>query len=319
MLLDVLLLAVGLVILIFGANWLVDGASSIATRLGVSALTVGLTVVAFGTSTPELVVNLIASFDGNSGLAIGNVVGSNSINILLILGLAALIKPVNVKSQTVRVEIPFSLLAAVALFLLANDKLLDGTVSSVISRSDGLVLLAFFAIFLYYTFLSSKSDQFPLTAEVKHRKYYLSTLMVLGGIGGLYLGGSFIVNSATSIAKAFGVSDALIGLTVVAIGTSLPELATSVMAAYKGNSDIAIGNVVGSNIFNIFMVLGVSGTIKPLPFYSESNVDILVVCLASILLFVFAFAGPGRKIDRKEGAIMLIIYFTYLTYLIVNA
>jgi cation:H+ antiporter len=318
MYLDIIILVIGLVVLIAGAHWLVEGASSIATRLGVSALTVGLTVVAFGTSTPELVVNLLASFKGNSGLALGNVLGSNSINILLILGVSAIISPINVRSQTVRVEIPFSLLAAVVLFLMASDILIDNS-ASIISRSDGLVLLAFFSIFLYYTFLSSKTDQFPLKAEVIPRKYYLSALMIIGGIGGLYLGGWLIVDSATTMARAVGISDALIGLTVVAIGTSLPELATSVIAAYKGNTDIAVGNIVGSNIFNIFMVLGVSSTIKPLPIENGSLIDFIVVCLASILLFVFVFVGPGRKIDRKEGSLFVFLYLVYLTYLIINA
>lgn len=318
MYLDILLLIIGLAVLILGAHWLVDGASSIATRLGVSALTVGLTVVAFGTSTPELVVNLIASFKGSSGLAIGNVVGSNSINILLILGLSAVIRPIAVKSQTVRFEIPLSLLAAVMLFLLANDMLFDAT-PSILSRSDGLVLLVFFALFIYYTYLSARTDKHPLSPDVKQQKYYIAILMVIGGIGGLYLGGKFIVDSATNIARSIGISDLLIGLTVVAIGTSLPEMATSIIAAYKRNSDIAVGNIVGSNIFNIFMVLGVSGSIKPLPFSPESNIDILVVCFASVLLFFFSYRGKRPEITRMEGAIMVICYLVYFTYLIVNA
>lgn len=319
MIIEIPLLIFGLTVLILGAHWLVEGSSSVAARLGISAFTIGLTVVAFGTSMPELVVNILASFSGNSGLAIGNIVGSNTINILLIVGISALIKPVNIKSTTVKIEIPISLLAAIILLVLANDALLDRADESFISRSDGITLLLFFSIFLYYTFLSAKSDVSAPVSDVSVRKWYISTLMVLGGVGGLYLGGKLIVDSATTIARALGVSDSLIGLTVVAIGTSLPELVTSVVAAYKGNSDIAIGNILGSNIFNIFMVLGFSSLILPIPLYSGFNVDILVTCFASILLFTFALAGPGQKIDRKEGAIFVTIYLAYMAYLIVFA
>jgi cation:H+ antiporter len=319
MLIDILILVVGLTILILGANWLVEGASTVAAKLGVSAFTIGLTVVAFGTSMPEFVVNVMASFSGNSGLAIGNIVGSNTINILLVIGIAALIKPVGVKSSTVRIEVPFSLLAAVVLFFLANDMLLDGSDSSILSRIDGLILFSFLSIFLYYTFLSAKSDEHAPVSDVKIRKGYITILMIVGGISGLYFGGKLIVDSSVSIAKLFGISDALIGLTVVAIGTSLPELVTSAVAAFKGNSDIAIGNVLGSNIFNVFMVLGISSIIRPLPFYPSANVDILVTCLASILLFIFALAGPGRRIDRKEGGLFVVIYVGYIVYLILTA
>lgn len=319
MLVNTLVLIIGLTILIVGANWLVEGASSVATKLGISSFTIGLTVVAFGTSMPEFVVNIMASLSSNSGLAIGNIVGSNTLNILLVLGVAALIKPVNFQMSTVRIEVPFSLLAAVVLFILANDMLFDGSSQLVLSFSDGLILLSFLTVFLYYTFLSAKPDTHAPVSDVKVRKTYATTLMVLGGIAGLYFGGKLIVDSSVSIAKSLGVSDALIGLTVVAIGTSLPELVTSVVAAYKGNSDIAVGNVLGSNIFNIFMVLGLSSIIRPLPFYPSANIDILVTCLASVLLFIFALAGPGRSLDRKEGGLFVAIYIGYIVYLVVNA
>ncbi len=319
MLVEILILIAGLTILIVGANWLVEGASSVATKLGISSFTIGLTVVAFGTSMPEFVVNVMASLSENSGLAIGNIVGSNTLNILLVLGVAALIKPINFQRSTIRIEIPFSLLAAIVLFILANDKFFNGSNQSVLTFSDGLILLCFLTVFLYYTFLSAKPDTQTPTPDVKIRKTYVTTLMVLGGIAGLYFGGQLIVDSSVSIAKSLGVSDALIGLTVVAVGTSLPELVTSVVAAFKGNSDIAIGNVLGSNIFNIFMVLGFSSLIRPLPFYSSANIDIMVTCLASILLFIFALAGPGRRIDRKEGGLFVAIYVSYIVYLVVNA
>lgn len=319
MLLDFLFITLGMALLIFSANWLVEGASSVAARFGVPHLTIGLTVVAFGTSMPELMVNILASTSGNSGLAIGNVVGSNTINVFLILGVAAVVKPLRVQSKTVRVEIPFSLLAAVVLFISANDMLLNGSSESVLTRTDGLTLLCIFVIFLYYTFRSAKADALAPATEVKQQHLGLSIAMIVAGIIGLFGGGKLIVDAAVSISRMLGVSDTLIGLTVVAIGTSLPELATSVVAAYKGNSDIAVGNVVGSNIFNVFFILGVSSIISPLPLHSSANIDLLLTCLASVLLFVFAVAGPGRQIDRREGAAFVLIYIGYLFFLITAA
>lgn len=318
MILDIILLVVGFVVLIYSADRLVEGASSVASKLGVSAFVIGLTVVAFGTSMPEMFVNVLASISGNSGLAIGNVIGSNTINIFIVVGVAAIIKPVMVQSLTIKMEIPFSFMAAVILFMLANDALIDGSEISILSRIDGMILLTFLAIFLYYTYISAKSDKYAPITSVKDRKWQISSLMIIFGIAGLYLGGKLIVDSATIIAQSFGVPDSIIGLTVVALGTSLPELVTSAVAAYKGNSDIAIGNVLGSNIFNIFMVLGVSSVIRPLPFYPAANIDILVTCLASLLLFAFALMGPGQKIDRKEGGVFVAIYVGYIVYLILS-
>ncbi len=321
MILDILLLILGLFLLIFGADKLVEGASSVAAKLGISAFVIGLTVVAFGTSMPEMVVNILASFSGNSGLAIGNVVGSNIINILVVVGIAAIIKPINVHSSTIRIEIPYSLLAAIMLFLLANDALIDGAEQSILSRIDGMVLVTFLGLFLLYTYYSAKSDKYAPITQVKERKTYISVFMILGGVLGLYFGGELIVNSATTIAKSMGISDAIIGLTVVALGTSLPELVTSAVAAYKGNSDIAIGNVLGSNIFNVFMVLGISSVIRPLPFYPAANIDILVAGLASILLFAFAIKGSekGHRIDQREGWLFVLIYVGYVVYLVFSA
>ena len=319
MILEIFLLILGLVLLIYGADKLVEGASSVAAKLGVSAFIIGLTVVAFGTSMPEMVVNIIASFSGNSGLAIGNVIGSNTINILVVVGITAIVRPLTVLGSTIRIEIPYSLLAAVVLFFLANDMLIDGAEASILSRVDGLILVTFLGLFLYYTYYSAKSDKYAPVAQVKDRKNYISILMIVGGILGLYFGGKLIVDSATEIARSLGVSDAIIGLTVVAVGTSLPELVTSVVAAYKGNADIAIGNVLGSNIFNIFMVLGISSLIRPLPFYPAANIDIVVAGLASILLFVFALFGKGQKISRIEGSVFVIIYLVYLVYLVISA
>ena len=319
MIVDIIFLVVGLTILILGANWLVEGASSAAAKFGISAFTIGLTVVAFGTSMPEFVVNVLASYSGNSGLALGNILGSNIINIFLVVGVAAIIKPIRVQSSTVRVEIPFSLIAAIVILVLANDMLIFGTSANIVSRIDGLILIFMLTVFLYYTFFHAKSDTYAPITEVKNRSSSLSAIMIAGGVAGLYLGGKLIVDSATTIAASFGVSDSLIGLTVVAIGTSLPELVTSAVAAYKGNSDIAIGNVLGSNIFNIFMVLGLSSIISPIDVYSTANIDLLVVCFASIMLFAFALIGPGQKIDRKEGVLFLLIYFGYTAFLLLQA
>ena len=316
MLIDILLFSLGLVILIVGANWLVDGASSIASSLGVSALTIGLTVVAAGTSTPELVVNIVASVNGTSGLAMGNVLGSNIMNILLIVGIAAIISPIHVQRKTLRVEIPFTLLAAVMLLVLGAEHMLKSADSAVLSRLDGVILLIFFGIFFLYTYKTSQSDQSSQESKVRKRKPVIAILLTVAGIAGLYFGGVIIVDSATEIAGRLGVSDAIIGLTVVAIGTSLPELVTSSVAAYKGNSDIAIGNVVGSNIFNIFLVLGVSCAIRPLPFYPGALIDILVTCAASILLFLFVLVRPKQTIERTKGTVFLLIYIAYLIYLI---
>ncbi len=319
MFLNSLFITVGFALLIFGAVWLVDGASSIADRFGISALTIGLTVVAFGTSAPELIVNILSSTSGNTELAIGNVIGSNTFNVFLILGIAALIRPIAVQGKTVKIEIPFSLLAAIVLLILANDIILNGDSKSVLTLSDGLIFLSFFVIFMFYNFISSHKNGAPDEVVIKKRALSISSLMVLGGLGCLFLGGKLVVDGAVAIATHLGVSQSLIGLTIVAAGTSLPELATTAVAAYKKNSDIAIGNVVGSNIFNIFLILGISSTIRPLPFYASSNIDILVTCLASILLFIFVLVGPGRQIDRKEGALFVLLYLAYTIYLINNA
>ena len=260
------LLIIGFIIIIKGADLLVDGASSIAKKLNVSDLVIGLTVVAFGTSAPELFVNVFASIQGNSEIAIGNILGSNIANILLILGVAAIIFPLSVQSTTVWKEIPFSLLAALILGVLVNDHLIDHKENSELTRGDGLVLIGFFIIFMYYIFSIAKKSENTTIGDLKQLSNFRSVSYILLGLTGLVLGGTWIVNGAIEIAGKFGVSEYLIGLTVVAVGTSLPELATSAVAAYKKNTDIAIGNVVGSNIFNIFWVLGISAVIKPLPF-----------------------------------------------------
>jgi len=308
-----LLFLLGFVVLIKGADLLVDGASAIAKRLDISDLAIGLTVVAFGTSTPELAVNILASASGNTDLAIGNVLGSNIANVLLILGVSSAIYPLTVSDGTVRKEIPLSLLAVLVLGLLANDHWIDGDGLSRLTRSDGLVLLGFFSIFLYYSFgISRRVDGFDEHLELPERSLAVSVSMMLGGLIGLTVGARWIVDGAVAIATRLGMSESLVGLTIVAIGTSLPELATSAMAAYRKNVDIAVGNVVGSNIFNIFFVLGISSTIKPLPFQSRSNFDLGVVLVSSLLLFLTMWTGRRRTLDRWEGVVLLAGYVGYL-------
>jgi len=317
---------VGFLFLLKGADYLVEGSSSIAKRLGISDLVIGLTVVAFGTSAPELLVNLVASLKGNTDIAIGNILGSNISNTLLILGISALISPLAIKKTTTWNEIPLNFLAVVVFFLLANDRMIDHASSSTLSRIDGLVLLAFFVIFLVYTIGLAKAGREPALKDGPHaRTLPMATLMALGGLVALSIGGNWVVSAAVTLARQWNVSESLIGLTIVAVGTSLPELATSVIAAFKRKSDIAIGNIVGSNLFNILWILGISATIRPLPLAITTNIDIGVCMAATLLLFVFCFTPKIRKkfiltenysIERLEGGILLGMYIPYIAYLI---
>ena len=250
-------------------------------------------------------------------MVLGNVLGSNIFNVLGILGISALIYPLTVKSNTTWIEIPLSLLAAVCVLIIASDVWLDGTSSNLISRSDGIILLLFFLIFLVYNLVVAKSGGADEEMETKDYTTWQAIFFIILGLAGLVIGGRLIVTSAVSIAEVIGLSERVIGLTVVSIGTSLPELATSIIAVRKKNVDIAIGNVVGSNIFNIFLILGVSGTIVPLGINPDSIFDILVNILTGLLLFIFVFTGRGRKVERWEGAVFVIGYIAYVTYLII--
>ncbi|WP_018478838.1 calcium/sodium antiporter [Pontibacter roseus] len=316
--LDIVLLLTGFVVLILGADKLVDGASSLAARLGIPNIVIGLTIVAFGTSAPELVVNVFASLEGSTEMVLGNVMGSNIFNVMGILGVCALIYPLTVKSNTTWLEIPLSLLAAVVVLVVANDVLLDNTAADLISRTDGVILLLFFTIFLVYNMTVALSSPAEEEQETSHYTYLKSALFIVLGLAGLILGGRLIVTSAVSLAQAFGLSERIIALTVVSIGTSLPELATSVVAVRKRNVDIAIGNVVGSNIFNIFLILGISAVVTPLQINPNSLFDIAVNIAASMLLFVFVFTGRGRVISRMEGGVFLLCYVVYVTMLILQ-
>ncbi len=313
---EILLLIVGFVVLIFGAVKLVDAASSLAAKFGVPNMVIGLTIVAFGTSAPEMVVNIFAATSGNTEMVLGNVLGSNIFNVLGILGISAIIYPLSVKTNTTWIEIPLSLLAGICVFVVGADILLDNNPTNIISRSDAIMLLFFFLIFLVYNLMISKGA--PVEEEIKTEEYSTgkAVLFIVLGLAGLIIGGRLIVTSAVSIAEAIGLSERVIGLTVVSIGTSLPELATSIIAVRKRNVDIAIGNVVGSNIFNIFLILGVSGSIMPLTISGSSLFDILVNILAGFLLFIFIFTGKGRQLERWEGIVFVSLYVAYLVYLI---
>jgi len=314
-----LLVFVGFVLVIKGADLLVDGACALARRLSVSDLMIGLTVVAFGTSLPELAVNVFASLKGSTGIAIGNILGSNIANILLILGISGIIYPLIVTKGTVWKEIPLSLLAAVLLGILANDRLIDNADSSALTRTDGLVLLSFFVIFIYYILgIAKRIEGSEALFPAKERGIRKISVMITSGLLALILGGKFVSDGAVELATTLGISQSTIGLTVVALGTSLPELATSAIAAYKKNPEIAVGNIVGSNIFNIFFILGISSLIRPLPFGPQSNVDIGALILANILLFIFMFTGKKRKLDRWEAGLFLVIYTAYIMFLIKN-
>ncbi|PIZ54793.1 sodium:proton exchanger [Candidatus Uhrbacteria bacterium CG_4_10_14_0_2_um_filter_41_7] len=315
----------GLLLLIKGADYLVEGASSIAMRFGISGLVIGLTVVAFGTSAPELVVNLIAAFTGNTDLALGNVNGSNIANILLILGITSLLTTIPVKSRTVIKEIPFMILSGAMLIILMLDAPLEGGVSG-LSRIDGLVLLGFFSIFMYYLVLSTRGTKGGATVEKTHLKLVTALLMTAGGLFALVFGGKLTVDGATAIALSMGISEGLIAATVVAVGTSLPELVTSIVAARKGKTDVAVGGIVGSNIFNIMMILGLTATISPnfMAVTSQGIWDATMALGAMIVLLVALFAGGKQTEDsdltlsKKEGLVFVALYLVYLVFIVIR-
>lgn len=313
MFIDFILLICGFTILIYGANILVDGGAALARRLNVSAIVIGLTIVAFGTSAPELVVNVVSSVKGSSALALGNVLGSNIFNILVILGVTALMVPLGVKRTTAWIEIPMALSAAVLLLLM-----IENGISEVITRTEGVWLLGLFVVFLIYTFALAKYGGAGDGEEFKIRDFSVakSVLWVVLGVTGLVVGGRLLVDSAVSIAHNLGISERIIGLTIVSIGTSLPELATSVIAARKKNAGIAIGNVVGSNLFNTFMILGMSATITPVEMPQGGLADLVVNIIAAGMLFLFVLIGRNSRINRVEGGILLVLYILYLCIMI---
>lgn len=314
--LNLLYSILGFVPLILGATWLVNGASAIAKKKNISNLVIGLTIVAFGTSSPELVVNLLSATSGNGDFSLGNVVGSNIINILVILGISALIYPMMVKSPTIWIEIPLCLLSALVLLVIANDTFLDGTTTSFISRADGLILLGFFFVFMYYSWFAMKRVDDDHEIKVKELSISKSILLVISGMVLLAGGGQVIVFFASKFAVDFGIPDRIIGLTVLSIGTSLPELSTSIVAAMKKNVDISMGNIIGSNIFNTFLILGVSSSIHPIALGTGSQIDLLMNVAATLLVFIFVFTRKGRMIDRLEGGFMVAAYAAYMYFIL---
>lgn len=319
---SVVYLILGLVCILVGANLLTDGASALAKRYGISDLVIGLTIVAFGTSAPELVISVLSAIRGSAGLAIGNVVGSNIFNILVIIGVVALLRPIKVERSIMTNETPLVVLSSLALLVLGNGVILDGAPENIVNRTGGLLLLMFFLIFMRYTFSIAKSSpesEGNEGGEVKQMPLWRSSLFILIGLGGLVGGGELFVNGATSIARSLNVSDAVIGLTIVAMSTSFPELATSAVAAVKGKPGLAIGNVIGSCLFNVFFVLGASSTISPLPLGTIGNFDLLTLAGASLLFWIFGWFFRERTITRAEGAILLLGYIAYSTILVINA
>lgn len=326
MIIDIVWLIVGLVLILTGANFLTDGASAVAKKFGLTDLVIGLTVVAFGTSAPELVISITASADGNPELAVGNVIGSNIFNILAIIGITAMVRPIAIKKSVMTIEIPMVLLSSVIILILGSSVILDHTQANIISRVEGLLLLIFFLLFMRYTFATARNTpdagsdpQAADTNKLKNIKMWQAIVFIIGGLAALIWGGNKFVQGASAIASGLGVSEAVIGLTIVAIGTSLPELATSIVAALKNEPGLAIGNVIGSNIFNIFMVLGTAAVVKPLPFGNINYVDLWVLTGASLMFMIFGWFFKKRIITRAEGTIMAICYILYMSWLVINA
>lgn len=321
---NIVFLVGGLLLILLGANGLTDGAASVAKRFNIPNIVIGLTIVAFGTSAPELAVSVSSAIKGSADISIGNVVGSNLFNTLMIVGCTALFAPIVITRNTLQREIPLCILSSLALLICANDVFLDGAKENALSITDGLILLCFFAIFLRYTFAiathspKEKLEKEEATEDIKQLPMWKSVLFILGGLGALIVGGSLFVDGASGIARGLGVSESIIGLTLVAGGTSLPELATSIVAALKKNPEIAIGNVVGSNLFNIFFVLGCSASITPLRLTGITNLDLWVLVGASILLWLFGVFFGKRTITRIEGSILMLCYIGYTAALIYN-
>lgn len=313
MALTVLYLSIGFALLILGADLLVRGAGSFAKRFNVPEIVIGLTIVAFGTSSPEMIVNIIAALKGAADISFGNIIGSNNFNILIILGISSLIYPLEAKSNTAWKEVPFALLSAVVILFLVNDRWLNIDSVNLLSRWDGIILLILFSMFLVYVFKLMRSD-FSNESNTKIYRLFTTIGFIIVGFAGLILGGNFVVKNAVIIAQQIGISERIIGLTIVAAGTSLPELATSVVAAIKKHPDIALGNIVGSNIFNILLVLGVTSVINPIGYKISFNRDMLLMIVATVLLFVFLFVPRKHKLDRYEGVIFLLIFTAYAVF-----
>lgn len=308
---NILLLLVGLGLVVLGADWLVNGASSIARRAGISEFVIGLTIVGFGTSCPELVVSLSGAIEGNSDISVGNVVGSNIFNVLFILGLTAMVLPVGMTDKNRRIDIPITLGVTILLVILGIAGSMSGPG---ISRWEGVLMLLVFSAYLFYCFKSDSKDEFSETQQAT-LSITKSIALTLTGLAGLIFGGDLFVDSATALARQIGVSDKFIAVTILAGGTSLPELATSLVAATKGKEQLALGNILGSNVFNAMLILGLSSVITPLSFASMTIVDIITLVLSAVLLLIWTYTGRKNRIDRREGAAMLLCYVAYNVFL----
>ena len=316
---DILLLIVGLGLILAGANFLTDGAAAVALRFRVPEFVVGLTIVAVGTSTPELVVSVLSAIAKNSGMAIGNVVGSNLFNVFVILGVCALIAPLALTRQNIRRDIPFGMVASLILLLFAFDRFFRPHAADTIGRLDGIVMLILYIGLLVYTVREARKEIREEPAEktpVKQKSMWIVVPMIVGGLAALVGGGELFLRSATHIARTLGISESVIAITLVAGGTSLPELASSIVSLLKGKAELALGNVIGSNIANILLILGISSTIHPLSMGGITTLDLVMVVLSSLLLFITAFTFRRKTIDRWEGGLFLAIYAAYIWYLI---
>ena len=321
---DILFLVIGLALVLAGANYLTDGATAIAKRFRLSDLVIGMTVVAFGSSTPDLVVSLTSTLQDKGAMAVANIVGANIFDIFLVIGLCALVRPVVIGRATLQKVFPMVILSSVVLFLMACDMIIDGLGWNFIDRSDGMILLCFFAINCVVTYMVSKSpDTAPSSAgntqvSDRPRKMWVAAVMVAGGLAGLVIGGNWFVSSASGIAEKAGMSQSLVGLTIVAVGSSLPDLSTSLIAAVKGHSGIAVGNIVGSCVLNVFFIIGLCATVKPLELGSVNAIDFGVLVFGSVLIWLFGWVWGKRTINRPEGIILIACYVAYIVYLIVS-
>lgn len=318
MVLQIFILLAGLLMILFGANWLVDGSSSIAKRFGISEFVIGLTIVGIGTSTPEMVVSFLSSFQGKADMAIGNIVGSNIFNTMMILGVTALIAPLAITKSNLKKDIPLNIIVTLLLIILGMNFTLFGKGDDQLSRLDGVILLGVFAWYIWSSFRSDNADPEEDGDGIKEYKTGISVLLILAGLAGLIIGGRLFVNSATELAKMFGVSDKFIAITVMAAGTSMPELATCVVAALKGRGQLALGNVLGSNISNILLILGGAALINPLSFSGMTYVDLGTVLLSALFILGSAYLFRKKQLDRFEGTILLLMEAGYMWYLIAN-
>ena len=318
MVLQIFILLAGLLMILFGANWLVDGSSSIAKRFGISEFVIGLTIVGIGTSTPEMVVSFLSSFQGKADMAIGNIVGSNIFNTMMILGVTALIAPLAITKSNLKKDIPLNIIVTLLLIILGMNFTLFGKGEDQLSRLDGVILLGVFAWYIWSSFRSDNADPKEDGDGIKEYKTGISVLLIVAGLAGLIIGGRLFVNSATELAKMFGVSDKFIAITVMAAGTSMPELATCVVAALKGRGQLALGNVLGSNISNILLILGGAALINPLSFSGMTYVDLGTVLLSALFILGSAYLFKKKQLDRFEGAILLLMEAAYMWYLIAN-